>query len=306
MEPGVVQVNRDFGIKALVIKILFPINAHGINVVFVIGIVHGKRHVRQIRQRARLFAAVNSTAFQVERKTEQAPVGAVEIRLSAHLAKAQMSPTVGQRIAFLRVKLTAVFQILVLHTGRKSPIHAGICKGQAPGNDRALQAEIVILREKEKVFAIPAGTVEPKERTHVAVFSHFASTKGCKMMIEGKAIVFAVLTFQGQLFTARRVVKSQIDIAASPTAHNIADFGQVTVASHRSVVGESVWLNAVGQSNPDKRKRNQSGFQYKLHAGKVVKMWNVRCEMWNELRLIKIACHQVSRGDVQNFRSNCI
>jgi hypothetical protein len=35
-------------------------------------------------------------------------------------------------------------------------------------------------------------------------------------------------------------------------------------------------------------------------------MCNVRCEMWNELRLIKIACHQVSRGDVQNFRSNCI
>ena len=46
MEPGVVQVNRDFGIKALVIKILFPRDSHRIDIGFFIRIVHGKRNIR--------------------------------------------------------------------------------------------------------------------------------------------------------------------------------------------------------------------------------------------------------------------
>ena len=103
MEPSIVQVYGDFGIKALVIKILFPKDSHGINIVFFIGIVHGKRDIWQVGKRARLSTAINGTAFQVKRKAEQAPVGAVEIRLRTQLAKAQMGPAISQGIAFVRV-----------------------------------------------------------------------------------------------------------------------------------------------------------------------------------------------------------
>ena len=93
----------------------------------------------------------------------------------------------------------------------------------------------------------------------VAVLGDFTGAKARKMLIERKAVVFTVLTFKRQLFTTRRIVKTEVDVTATATTHHIADLGEMPISSDSAIFRQSLGFNAVGKSNSDKRKRNQSG-----------------------------------------------